>query len=167
MQKWNYWMRCDQLSAALQSVCVLLRWQFVFIQLTLSGPAFSVVRQARGAGLRGPDAKINVNINGLKWNLAWVIMAIKAFLMQNLSLVALLVSEIWRHKISLGRRERVIKFGYLPSENAFNLKRTNFYVQDRSSRPKIDPPCQFQQFPSRGKCFHFVSFWDVSMRKEQ
>ena len=25
--------------------------------LTLSGPAFSVVRQARGGGLRGPDAK--------------------------------------------------------------------------------------------------------------
>ena len=26
-------------------------------QLTLSGPAFSVVRQAWGGGLRGPDAK--------------------------------------------------------------------------------------------------------------
>ena len=28
-----------------------------FKGLTLSGPAFSVVRQARGGGLRGPDAK--------------------------------------------------------------------------------------------------------------
>ena len=31
--------------------------------------------------------------------------------------------EIWRHKISLGRREQVIKFGYLPPENGFNLKK--------------------------------------------
>ena len=73
--------------------------------------------------------------------------------MQNLSLVALLVLEIPRHKISLGRREQVIKFGYLPPENRFNLKKMSFYVQNRSSRPKIDPPppCQFQQLPSEGK----------------
>ena len=49
--------------------------------------------------------------------------AIKAFVMQNLSLVALLVLEIWRHKISLKRRERVIKFGYLPPENGFKFKK--------------------------------------------
>ena len=28
----------------------------------------------------------------------------------------------------------------------FAFKKTSFYVQNRSSRPKIDPPCQFQQF---------------------
>ena len=43
----------------------------------------------------------------------------------------------------------------------------SFYVQNRSSRPKIDPPCQFQQFPSIGKIFHFQNFWEVLMRKEQ
>ena len=110
--------------------------------------------------------KIKVNINRLKWNLAWVITTIKAFLMQNLSLVALPVLEIWRHKISLGRREQVIKFGYLPPENGFNFKKMSFYVQNHSSRPKVDPLCQFQQFPSGG-IFHFLNFWDVSMRKEQ
>ena len=111
--------------------------------------------------------KSKVNVNQLKWNLARVIMAIKAFLMQNLSLIALLVVEIWRHKISLGRGEWVMKFGYLPPENGFNFKKMSFYVQNRSSRPKIDPPCQFQQFSSIGKIFHFQNFWDVSMRKEQ
>ena len=60
-------------------------------------------------------------------------MAIKAFLMQNLSLVALLVLEIWRHNISPGRREQVIKFGYLPPENGFNFKKMSCYVQNRSS----------------------------------
>ena len=70
-------------------------------------------------------------------------MAIKSFLMQNLSLVAFPVLEIRRYKISLGRREQVIKFGYLPPENGFNFKKKSFYVQNRSSRPKIDPPCQF------------------------
>ena len=87
--------------------------------------------------------------------------------MQNLRLIALLVLEIWRHKISLGRRERVIKFDYLPPENGFNFKKLGFYVQIRSSWPKIDPSCQFQQFSYRGKFFHFPNFWDVSMRKEQ
>ena len=43
----------------------------------------------------------------------------------------------------------------------------NFYVQNRSSRPKIEPPCQFQQFWCMGKIFHFQNFWDASMRKEQ
>ena len=60
--------------------------------------------------------------------------------MQNLRLIALLVLEIWRHKIFLKRRERVIQFDYLPPENGFNFKKTSFYVQNRSSRPKIDPP---------------------------
>ena len=122
--------------------------------LTLSGPAFSVIREAQG-GSEARMSKIKVNINRLKWNLAWVIMAIKALLMQNFRLVALLVLEIWRHKISLGRRERVIKFGYLHQKNAFNFKKMSFYVQNRSYRPKIYPLCQFQQFSSRGNFFHF------------
>ena len=54
-----------------------------------------------------------------------------------------------------------------PRKTGLTFKKMSFYVQNRSSRPKIDPPCQFQQFPSRGKFFHFVNFWDVSMSKEQ
>ena len=53
-------------------------------------------------------------------------MMIKAFLMQNLSLLAHLVLEIRRHKISLGRREQVIKFGHFALENRFNLKKNLF-----------------------------------------
>ena len=134
----------------------------VFGCLTLSGPAFSVVRQARRGGEGGSEArmpKIKVNINWLKLNFASVIISIKAFLMQNLRLIALLVLEIWRHKIFLKRREQVIRFDYLPPENGFNFKKkTSFYVQNRSSRPKIDPPCQFQQFSSREKFFSFSKF---------
>ena len=73
-------------------------------------------------------------------------MAIKSFLMQNLGLVALLVLEIRRHKTSLGSRERVIKFGYLVPENGFNVLKMSFYVQNRSSRPKIDPHVNFSNF---------------------
>ena len=43
----------------------------------------------------------------------------------------------------------------------------SFYVQNHPSRPKIDPLCQFQHFPSRGRFFHFQNFLDLSMRKEQ
>ena len=89
--------------------------------LTLSGPAFSVVRQPGGEGSETRMPKIKVNINWLKLNSSWVIISIKAFLMQNLRLIALLVLEIWRNKIFLRRREQVIRFDYLPPENWFNF----------------------------------------------
>ena len=81
----------------------------------------------------------------------------KAFLVQNLSLVALLALEIWRHKISLGRGERVIKFGYLPQET---FKRMSFYVQNRSSWPKIDMGSILAIFKER-KIFG-MSWWEKS-----
>ena len=78
--------------------------------------------------------------------------------MQNLMLMAVLVLDIWRHNISLGRRERVMKFGYYPRKRGLTLKKLSFYVQNRSSRQKINPSCQFQQFSSRGKFFIFKIF---------
>ena len=66
---------------------------------------------------------------------------------------------------SIGRRERVIKFGYLSPENRFTFKKMNFYVQNRSSRPKIDPMPISANFKQK-KIFHFQNFWDISMRKE-
>ena len=104
--------------------------------LTLSGPAFSVVRQARGGGSEAQMPKIKVNINWLKLNFAWVIMSIKAFLMQNLRLIALLVLEIWRHKIYLKRRER---FDYLPPENGFIFKKRVFMSRIVLLDPKLTP----------------------------
>ena len=99
---------------------------------------------SRSPGPEGSEAqmpKIKVNINWLEWNLAWVIMAIKAFLMQNLNMVALRVLETWRHKISLGRSEQVIKFGYLTLENGFNfLKKWVFMSRTVLLDPKFTPP---------------------------
>ena len=43
-----------------QTCNIIFDQAFIYFDLTLSGPAFSVVRQARGGGgggLRGPDAK--------------------------------------------------------------------------------------------------------------
>ena len=125
----------------------------------VEGPAFSVIRQA-------PMPKIIVSINWLKWNFAWVIMSIRAFLMQNLRLIALLVLETWCHKFSLERRERVIEFDYLPPENMFNFKKMSFYVQNRSSRPKIDPHVNFSNFQAQENFFIFkifgTSWWEKS-----
>ena len=41
------------------------------------------------------------------------------------------------------------KIGYLPPENGFNFEKMSFYVQNRSFRPKVDLPCQFQQFSKK------------------
>ena len=51
-------------------------------------------------------------------------------------------------QIFSGRREQVNKFGYLSPKNGFNFSKMSFYVQIE-------------------KIFHFVNFWDASMRKEQ
>ena len=56
------------------------------------------------------------------------------------------------------KKEQVIQFDYLPQENRFNFKKTSFYVQNRSSRPKIDPPCQFSTIFKQRKIFSFSKF---------
>ena len=58
-----------------------------------------------------------------------------------------------RHKISLWRRDQVIRFGYLPPENGFNFKKMNFYVQNQPSRPTIS--AVFKQ----RKIFSFSKFF--------
>ena len=126
--------------------------------LTLSGPAFSVVRQAGGGGSEAHMPKIKVNINQLKWNLAWIIIAIKAFLMQNLSLITLLVLEIWRHKISLGRREQVMKFGYLPPENGFNFKKNEFLCPESFFSTQNGPTMSISAIFKHRKNFSFSKF---------
>ena len=37
-----------------------------------------------------------------------------------------MVLDIWRYKIPLGKREQIIKFGYLPPEKGFNVKEKEF-----------------------------------------
>ena len=74
-----------------------------------------------GGGSEAQMPKIKVNINQLKWNFAWVIIPIRAFLMQTVRLIAYLILEIWHHKISLVRGEGVIRFSYLLPENRFNF----------------------------------------------
>ena len=111
--------------------------------------------------------KINVTINQLKWNFAWVIIAIKAYLMQNLSPVAFLFLEIQRHKVSRWKREWVIKFGYLPPENGSNFKNNEFLCPKSIFWTLNWPPTWISAIFKQRKIFHFQSFWDVSMRKEQ
>ena len=94
--------------------------------------------------------KIKVIINRLKYSFVWVIIAIKACLMQNLSLVAFQVLEIWRHKILLGTGEQALEFGYILPENGFNSKIMSFMSRTVPLDPKLtSPQCQFQQFSSR------------------
>ena len=54
-----------------------------------------------------------------------------------------------------------------PRKTGLTLKKTSFYVQNRSSRSKIDPPMSISTTFKQRKIFHFQNFWDVSMTKEQ
>ena len=82
--------------------------------------------------------------------------------MQNLRLVALDVTKFPAEEGNESSNSAIY-----PWKTSLTLKKLSFYFQNHSSRPKIDPPCQFQSFSSRGQFFHFQNFWDVSMRKEQ
>ena len=57
------------------------------------------------------------------------------------------------------------------SNSAIYSRKTGLTLKNESRIVPLDPklthPCQFQQFPSRRKLFHFLNFWDVSMTKEQ
>ena len=56
-----------------------------------------------------------------------------------------------------------------PWKMGLALKKIVFMSRIVLLDPELTPPpkCQFQQFPSRGKFFHFVNFLDLLMRKEQ
>ena len=66
--------------------------------------------------------------------------------------------DMMSQNFPLGRRERIIRFDYLPPENEFNVKKWFFYVQNRSSRPKIDPHVNFSNFQAEEKFFIFKIF---------
>ena len=61
-------------------------------------------------------------------------------------------------KVLSKRRERVIKFGYLSPETSLALKKMSFYVQNSSSRPKIDPRLNFSNFQAEENFFIFQIF---------
>ena len=135
--------------------------------LTLSGPAFSVVRLARGGeGSEARMPKIKVTINRLKWNFAWVIIATKACLMQNLSLVAF---YFWRYDVTKflsGEGNESPNSATYPPENGWNFKKVSFYIQNRYPRPKIYPHVNFSTLQAEENFFIFKNFLDVSMRNK-
>ena len=63
-------------------------------------------------------------------------------------------------KNSLGKREQVIKFGYLPRKTDLTLK-MSFYVQNQFFRPKIDPHVNFSNFQAEEN-FSFSKFFGTS-----
>ena len=118
---------------------------------------FESFARGGGGGSEARMLKIKVSIIWLKWNFAWGIIGIKACLMQNVSLLAFVALQIWRHKIVLSRREQVIEFGYLPPENWFNfMKRfmSRFVLFD----PKLTPLVNFSNFQAEEN-FSFSKFF--------
>ena len=65
--------------------------------------------------------------------------------MQNLSLVAPLLSEIWR--------AQVIKFGYLLPENESNFKKRVFMSRIGLLDPKFTPHVNFSNFQAEKNVF--------------
>ena len=65
------------------------------------------------------------------------------------------------------KKEQVIEFGYLSPENRLNFKKISFYVQNRSSSPKVDPHVNFSNFQAEEMFFIFKIFGTSPMRKEQ
>ena len=114
-----------------------------------------------GSALRDsetPMPKIKVIINRLTWNVAWVIIAINACLMQTLSLVAFLFLEIWRFKISLSRREQVIDFRYLPLEIDLTFTKNELLCPESFFSNQNWPPTSISTIFKQRKIFSFSKF---------
>ena len=101
------------------------------------------------------------------------IMDMTAFLMPNLSPVALLVFEIYVTKFPSEEGNKSSNSAIYTRKMGLALKKLVFMSRSVLPDPKLTPPppppnFNFSNFQkSRGKFFHFVNFWDLLMRKEQ
>ena len=89
------------------------------------------------------------------------LIAIKLCLMENLSLVAFLYLEIWRHKISLWRREQVIEFGYLTPENGFKFYKNEFLCSESFSSTQNWPPMSISAIFKQRKFFLIFKIFET------
>ena len=113
-------------------------------------------RSLRPGGGRIP--KIKVTISRLKWNFAWAIIAIKACLMQNLSLVAFPFFGDMTSRISLWRRERVIEFRCSPTRTRVLTLKNDFCPESFSSTQNW-PPMSISAIFKQRKNFSFSKFF--------
>ena len=73
-------------------------------------------------------------------------MALEAFLMQNFKSGSSSSFGDMTSQISLGRRNESSNSAIYTRKTGLTLKKMSFYVQNRSSRPKIDPHVNFSNF---------------------
>ena len=135
----------------------ILRWAHE--SSTLSGQVFSVIRLARGGGLRGLDAKNQGYYEPTEMKLCVSYHNNRS--MNDAKFESGCFFYFWRYdvtKISFWRREQVIEFGYLAMKNGFNFKKKSCYVQNRPPRSKIDPMSISAIFKQR-KIFLFLKFF--------
>ena len=97
-------------------------------------------------------------------------MDMKAFLMQNLSPVALLVFEICQSQNFPWKKGTSHQIRLFTPENGLSLKKIVFMSRIVLLDPKLPPPpplhVNFSNFQVEEN-FSFCKFWDLSMRKEQ
>ena len=82
-------------------------------------------------------------------------MAIKAFLMQNLSLSS---SSSTKFPTEEGDESSNSKFGCLPPENGFNLKKMSFMSRVVILHPKLTPHVNFSNFQAEENFLIFKIF---------
>ena len=113
--------------------------------------------------------KIKVTINQIRLNFPRIIEAIKACLMQNLSLVACPVLEIWHHKIP-SWEENESSNSDIYTQKWVNLKKKwvlcpESFFSTQNWPPPL-PQWQFQQFSSRGKLLFIFKISETSRWKK-
>ena len=111
---------------------------------------------SRSPGPRGGMPKIKVNINRLKWNFVWVIVAVKGSLMQNLRVILSsrfgdMTSQNICQKKGTSHQIRLFNF----KKNEFLCPESFFSTQNWPP----PPPMSISAIKSRGKFFHFQNFW--------
>ena len=81
-----------------------------------------------GKELFAPDPQNKVMVNRLIWNLVLIMVRMIPVNMLNFKLLVFSILEIWRHKNTLSRMERVITIRYLLPEIKQNSRKVTFYA---------------------------------------
>ena len=101
--------------------------------------------------------KIKVNINRLKLNFAWIIISVKAFLMQNLRLIAL---SVWRYdvtKFSSKEGNKSSDSTIYPRKTGITSKKRVFMSRIVLLEPKLTPHVNSNNFQAEEN-FSFSKF---------
>ena len=114
-----------------------------------------------GGGLFGPDPENKVTVNRLIWNLVLIMVWMILVNMQNFKLMAFLLLEIWRHKISFPIWNESSPFDIYPLDSIKTRQKSLFMPENIFLWINLYPLLHFHGFEAKQKT-SYAQFFKTS-----